>query len=136
MEELNIRNFKLINGDNILALVSSNNSDNYLLEKPVSIFTTSLGGYIFSSWFPFSEQKRFTINKQTIVCESNVVEEIKEEYIKYSLKESNVFTPPLSNEDIMSSIVDEVITQFEVLDTVEDDSSEVEGYNIEDETIH
>lgn len=135
MEELNIRNFRLINGDSVLALVSSNNDDNYLVEKPVAIQPTVIGGYKFSPWFPFTDQKMFTINKDNIVGESNVATEIKEEYIKYVL-EKVTFTPPKCNEDIMETLVHQVAEQLDLTDIEIEDELELLQISTDDDTIH
>ena len=36
IQSLNIRHFKLVNGDEIVALVSVKNDNNWILERPVS----------------------------------------------------------------------------------------------------
>ena len=119
MEELNIRNFKLINGDNIIALVSSNNEHNYMLERPVAVYSTMVGGYQFAPWFPFSDQKRYTLDKSTIIGDSGVVETIKKEYVKYALSASKAFEPPESQESIVNRITEEIFNRFDT--EVEDD---------------
>ena len=113
MEELNIRNFKLINGDNIIALVSSDNPDNYLVERPISVYSTMIGGYQFSPWFPFSEQKRYTIDKHNIMTSSSVVDSMKKEYIKYALSAQKAFEPPESQDTLLNKITDEICNRFE-----------------------
>ena len=118
MEELNIRNFKLINGDNIIALVSSDNNDNYLLERPVAIYSTMVGGYQFSPWFPFSDQKRYTIDKHNIIGNSSVINEMKKEYVKYALSARMAFEPPESQETLLNRITDEICNRFEIEDEV------------------
>lgn len=133
MEELNIRNFKLINGDNIIALVSNDNRDNYMIERPVSVYSTMIGGYQFTPWFPFSEQKRYSIDKHNIIDSSSVVDSIKKEYIKYALSAQKAFEPPESQETLLNKITDEIFNRFE-----EDDD---EVYPVDDvpnhkETIH
>ena len=45
MEDLNIRHFKLVNGEDIIAIVSSKNKDNWLVERPVVITNNIVGGY-------------------------------------------------------------------------------------------
>jgi len=137
MKDLNIRNFKLINGDNIIALVSSDNPENYLVERPVSVYSTMIGGYQFSPWFPFSEQKRYTIDKHNIMTSSNVVDEIKKEYIKYSLSAKAAFEPPESQESLLNRITDEITSRFEVEDTeYEDEVHPVDYINNLKDTIH
>lgn len=124
MEELNIRNFKLINGDNIIALVSNNNQDNYMIERPVAIYSTMIGGYQFSPWFPFSEQKRYSIDKHNIIGDSSVVEEIKKEYIKYALTKRDPVPPPESAESIINRITNQIADKLE-LEDIDDEYNDI-----------
>ena len=124
MEELNIRNFKLINGDNIIALVSNNNQDNYMIERPVAIYSTMIGGYQFSPWFPFSEQKRYSIDKHNIIGDSSVVEEIKKEYIKYALMKRDPVPPPESAESIINRITNQIADKLE-LEDIDDEYNDI-----------
>jgi len=124
MEELNIRNFKLINGDNIIALVSNNNQDNYMIERPVAIYSTMIGGYQFSPWFPFSEQKRYSIDKHNIIGDSSVVEEIKKEYIKYALTKRDPVPPPESAESIINRITNQITDKLE-LEDIDDEYNDI-----------
>jgi hypothetical protein len=132
MEELNIRNFKLINGDNIIALVSSDNNDNYLLERPVAIYSTMVGGYQFSPWFPFSDQKRYTIDKHNIIGNSSVINEMKKEYVKYALSARMAFEPPESQTSILNKITEQIVDRFEVEDEISDEDYEA----VPEDTIH
>ena len=77
MEELNIRHFKLYNGDEILALVQNSNEFNYMIETPVAINFNMMGGFQFTPWFPFSDQKVFRLGKETIITSGGVLQEIK-----------------------------------------------------------
>lgn len=132
MEELNIRNFKLINGDNIIALVSSDNNDNYLLERPVAIYSTMVGGYQFTPWFPFSDQKRYTVDKHNIIGNSSVVNEMKKEYVKYALSARTAFEPPESQASILNKITEQIVDRFEVEDEISDEDYEA----VPEDTIH
>jgi hypothetical protein len=132
MEDLNIRNFKLINGDNIIALVSNNNRDNYMIERPVAVYSTMVGGYQFSPWFPFSEQKQYSIDKHNIIGDSSVVEDIKKEYIKYALAKKEPLPPPESMEAIVERITNQIANKFEV----EDEYDEYDDHIQSKETIH
>jgi len=120
MEDLNIRNFKLINGDNIIALVSANNRDNYIVERPVAVYSSMVGGYSFTPWFPFSDQNRHSIDKHNIVGDSSVIEDIKREYIKFALQKKS-FEAPESQEAILQRITDEIATRFEVTEEITDE---------------
>lgn len=136
MEELNIRNFKLINGDNIIALVSNDNRDNYMVERPVSVYSTMIGGYQFTPWFPFSDQKRYSIDKHNIMGSSSVVDSIKKEYIKYALLGQEAFEPPESQETLLNRITDEICNRFEFKFEAEDEVHPVDDVPNHKETIH
>jgi len=123
MENLNIRNFKLINGDNIIALVNSDNRDNYIVERPVAVYSTMIGGYSFTPWFPFSDNNRVSIDKHNIVGDSGVQNEIKKEYMKFALQRTK-FTAPESQEAILQRITDEIANRFEVTEEVTDEDYE------------
>ena len=81
MEELNIRHFKLMNGDDIIGLVAVKNDDNFIIERPVSIHANLLGGFQFTPWFPFSDSKQFKIMKSNIIQHVPIAEEVKTSYV-------------------------------------------------------
>ncbi len=112
MEDLNIRNFKLINGDSIIALVSSDNNDNYMVERPVSVHSNIVGGYQLRPWFPFSDQKRYSIDKHNIVCDSSIIDQMKVEYITYTLSAREAFEPPESHDAVVDRITNTVMKEF------------------------
>ena len=60
-EEVQIRHFKLINGDQIIAAVNSKNKDNWFLGTPVQVSNALLGGFSFSPWFPFSKEDNYKV---------------------------------------------------------------------------
>ena len=74
-----------------------------------------IGGYQFSPWFPFSEQKRYSIDKHNIIGDSSVVEEIKKEYIKYALTKRTPVTPE-STESLIARISNQIADRFELED--------------------
>lgn len=86
MEALNIRHFKLMNGEEIIGLVAVKNKDNYIVERPVRLNPSMLGGIQFSAWFPFSDAKQFKIRMSDIIQHVPVAETIKETYVQFALK--------------------------------------------------
>ena len=81
--KLNIRQFKLLNGEEIIALVSEKTeSGAYVIERPFKINHGMIGGFYFVPWFPFSSQKLFKLTQGKIVYHVEIDEDIKEEYIK------------------------------------------------------
>mgnify|MGYP001339642852 CR=1 FL=1 len=86
MEGLNIRHFKLSNGEEIIGLVAVKNVDNYIVERPVRLHPSMLGGMQFTAWFPFSDAKQFKIRMSDIIQHVPVAETIKETYVQFALK--------------------------------------------------
>ena len=86
MEGLNIRHFKLMNGEEIVGLVANKNEDNYIVERPVKLSPSMLGGIQFQAWFPFSDSKMFKIRMSDIIQHVPVAETIKETYVQFALK--------------------------------------------------
>ena len=68
MTSLNIRQFKLLNGEEIIALVSEKTeSGAYIIERPFKINHGMIGGFYFVPWFPFSSQKLFKLHQGKII---------------------------------------------------------------------
>lgn len=86
MEDLNIRHFKLCNGEDIIGIVSTKNDDNWLIERPVLVNQNMLGGYQFTPWFPFSNTKIHKILFRDIVNSTGIDPDVKESYFKFVLE--------------------------------------------------
>ena len=113
MQELNIRHFKLMNGDDIIGLVAVKNDDNYIIERPVSINANLLGGFQFSPWFPFSDSKQFKIMKSNIIQHVPIAEDVKENYVQFALKLDEVRKPVTkSDQEILEEYEDQIINKY------------------------
>jgi hypothetical protein len=99
MESLNIRHFKLMNGEEIIGLLAIKNDNNYIIERPVRIHPSLLGGVQFSAWFPFSESKQFKVLKSSIIQHVPIAESIKDTYVQFALKMDKPITPPDTRTD-------------------------------------
>jgi len=105
MEELNIRHFKLLNGEEIIGLVAVKNDDNFIIESPVLVHNNVLGGYQFTPWFPFSDSKSFKVLKSDIIQHVSIAHEAKNAYVQFALKMSKTQQPQYrSDEDIMREL--------------------------------
>ena len=101
--KMNIRHFKLTNGEEIIALVQQKHDCSWLLERPVSIQNTMLGGYSFSPWFPFSNAKTFKIMKEHVLQHVPIADKVTDTYVKYVLNLPEVATPNnRSDEEILA----------------------------------
>ena len=116
MDKLNIRHFKLVNGDEIIGLVAVKNDDSYLVERPFSVSNNILGGFQLSPWFTLSENKTFKIMKEHIVNHVMVAEDVKGVYVEYALKIDERRVPikkPRSNEQIMEELEQTLIDRYD-----------------------
>ena len=89
MEDLDIRHFKLTNGDEIVGLVSNKNDTNWIIERPVQVNANLTGGYNFTPWFPFSDAKTFKVLKNHIVQHVPVADTVKSTYLTFALQLTN-----------------------------------------------
>ena len=114
MKELDVRHFKLLNGDDIIALVADKNDDNIVVERPVVVSNTLLGGFQFAPWFPFSNNKNYKILKSSIVEHVGVAEEVKETYVKFALKLKEKITMPSTktDEELLAEYEDKLINEM------------------------
>ncbi len=87
IKDLPIRQFKLMNGDEIIALVESDNKENYLIDRPfrIMINTTKTDLFNLVPWFDLSLSNTFTIDKSMVVAHAAVAGNIKETYVKFAI---------------------------------------------------
>lgn len=115
MKDLNIRQFKLLNGEEIIALVSEKTeSGAYLIERPFVIKSGMIGGFYFVPWFPFSSQKVFKLHQGKVVYHAEIDDDIKEDYIR--LAKDGMRSKPKklqSADDLMDQLAEEIDTQLE-----------------------
>ena len=106
--DLPIRQFKLMNGDEIIGLVESDNEGSYLIDRPfrIMINTTKKDLFNLVPWFDLSLSNTFTIDKSMVVAHAVVANQIKESYLRFALKLEDIDTS-LLNDDIDIDIDDD-----------------------------
>ena len=82
MDTGQIRQFKLLNGDDIIAIMVARNEDNYIVESPLVLVHNVTGNYHLTKWFPLSPQKSFKIFHNRILQHVPVHEDVAEAYVK------------------------------------------------------
>ena len=92
-ERLNIRQFKMLNGEEIIGLVSQKETNSYIVERPFKILPNMIGGFTLLPWFPFSSQKLFKIGNQYIMHSVEIDEDMKTEYIKLAATKPRTTRP-------------------------------------------
>ena len=125
---MNIRQFKLINGEDIIAVLNTKNDDNYIVEGPVVLLPNLLGNMQFAHWFPLSSQKVFKLYKNRIVHHVPVEEYLHESYINFVL---NSKRPEYKLQSMKEAITDIVEREREMIE--EEYLDEITGPK---ETIH
>lgn len=112
-KSLNVRQFKLINGDDILALVNSKEDNKVVVERPVSIKTNMLGGYQLIPWFPFSQQTIYIIADSDILAHVEIDLDVKETYVKAVTATSpRNTTPKILSEDELSAEYEDLMNEI------------------------
>ena len=125
MTNLNIRQFKLLNGEEIIALVSEKTeSGAYIIERPFKINHGMIGGFYFVPWFPFSSQKLFKLHQGKIIYHVEIDEDIKEEYIKLAKEgmRPRPTTKLRSADDLMEELAEEMDAALDHADCKETDT--------------
>ena len=87
INEIDIRHFKLTNGENVICYVQSSSEHAFIVERPAAVQVSPAGVWTFADWFPFSDKKVFKIMKRFVINHTEVVDETKESYIKYSCQD-------------------------------------------------
>ena len=103
---LPIRHFKLVNGEELVALIKEKDDGSFTLERPYVVKNNIIGGFAFLPWFPFSSQKLFKISRQSILHHVEIDEDMKQEYIKLAtgaLKPRSK-PPVISDEQMMEEL--------------------------------
>ena len=113
METLNIRQFKLINGEDVIAVLNTKNDDNYIIERPVVLLPNLLGNMQFSHWFPLSSQKTFKLYKNRIVHHVPLDEYLHETYIKFVLETKR---PEYKLQTVREAVQDMVTREREMIE--------------------
>ena len=126
---MDIRQFKLINGDDVIAMLNTKNDDTYIVEGPVVLLPNLFGNMQFAHWFPLSSQKTFKLYKNRIVHHVPVDEYLHETYINFVL---NTKKPEFKLQSMKDAVQDIVERERELID-----EEYLAEHNIETkETIH
>ena len=87
IKNIDIRHFKLTNSEDLICYVQSSSDHAFIVERPAVVRVSLDGTFTFGDWFPFSDKKVFKIMKRFVINHTEVVEETKESYIKYSCQD-------------------------------------------------
>ena len=113
MDNLNIRQFKLINGEDVIGVLNVKNSDNYIIERPVVLLPNLLGNMQFAHWFPLSSQKVFKLYKNRVVHHVPIDEYLHKTYIDFVL---NSQRPEYKLQTVKDAVQDMVTRERELIE--------------------
>lgn len=131
-DKLDIRHIKMINGDEILALINQNNPDNYLIERPVLVNQNMLGNYSLTPWFPFTKSSLFKIFKNRVIASTRIDESVQQNYINFVLRKDQPEVQIQSD----SELLDKYREMLMKGPTDEDEYYEEPELDSKPETIH
>ncbi|MBN31671.1 MAG: hypothetical protein CL845_06720 [Crocinitomicaceae bacterium] len=116
MKDVNIRHFKLTSGEELIGLVQHSDDHAFVIERPVTVKLNSIGMWMYSPWFPFSEKKIFKLFKRHVINHVEIDDESKKHYINYSVnKKENAERTPSFNE-----VLDKILKEQNI-DPLHDD---------------
>lgn len=84
LEDIDVRQFKLSNSEDLVALVTAKNDKYIMVERPAVVYCTSDGRFKLEPWFQLSSHGSFKINRDQIISSAVVDNDIKETYIKFA----------------------------------------------------
>tara|TARA_B100000902_G_scaffold395870_1_gene455413 strand:+ start:2544 stop:2945 length:402 start_codon:yes stop_codon:yes gene_type:complete len=131
-DKLDIRHIKMINGDEILALINQNNPDNYLVERPVLVNQNMLGNYSLTPWFPFTKSSLFKIFKNRVIASTRIDESVQQNYINFVLSKDQPEVQIQSDSELIDKYRDMLMNRH----TEEDEYYEEPELESKPETIH
>jgi len=101
IHDLAIRQFKLMNGDEIIGLVANHNETNFIVDRPfrVEINKFKSDAYQLVPWFDLSLSNTFTIDKSMVVAHADVADSIKETYLKFAISMDKTLTDSVEEEE-------------------------------------
>jgi hypothetical protein len=108
---MNIRQLKLISGEEIICLIVSDNDNTYLVERPLVVLSNPLfpGKYQLYPWFGLSNSNLISIDKKSVITHAEVDDDVKETYIRLATSEYNPLQQELSFEEDYSDLLDDLV---------------------------
>jgi hypothetical protein len=84
LEELDVRHFKFVSGEEIVSCVISRNKDEYIIQMPLKIHVSTDNTkqhFFFTKWMPLADSDVCTINTTNIISQSSVADDMKYRYL-------------------------------------------------------
>ena len=92
LSDIDIRHFKLSSGDEVISLVSKDDTDAVVIQQPMKMHS-NLGqnsqSYYFTDWQPMAKLNTCAISKLHIISFVECADDVKEKYIKMCLDDES-----------------------------------------------
>ena len=119
LEDLDIQQFRLVDGTDIVAYINSTDGVMILLERPMSVNCihrqNGYETYFFTKYMPFSDTNIVKLNSKNVISICPLKSEIKEKYIRAALKDG------LENDETDEPEIDDLLEpdiEFELMPSI------------------
>ena len=105
LDDMNIQHIKLSDGGEIIAYINTTEGASIIVERPMNLnLVTTTNGYdtyFFTKYFPFAKDNLVKLNSRNVISASEVTTEIKEKYVRATIRNEIE-----SNEDLNTNLDD------------------------------
>lgn len=127
LNDVNIRHFKLSNGEELIALVQGEEDQLIKLESPMEVHREvrmNSQSFIFTKWLPLSKVDECLLNPMHIVSHVECDNDVKERYVRMCLDERSAKDNHISNRINVES--DEDLDEYdEFLEIMDSSDTEI-----------
>lgn len=115
LDNIDIRHFKLTNGDEIVGLVRGHDEVQVFIEFPLLLNIISLSPekeqYYYTEWMPMAGDQLIKVYFGSIVAQSKCTDQFKEQYIRTALRLKETPTNVLNemDEDFEDEVFDSIM---------------------------
>ena len=106
LDDMNIQHIKLSDGCEIIAYINTTEGASIIVERPMNLnLVTTANGYdtyFFTKYFPFAKDNLVKLNSRNVISASEVTTEIKEKYVRATIRNEIA-----SNEDLNTNLDDD-----------------------------
>ena len=122
LNDVNIRHFKLSNGEELIALVQGEQDQLIKLESPMEVHREvrmNSQSFVFTRWLPLSKFDVCLLNPMHIVSHVECDNDVKERYVRMCLDEKSAHDSGISNRVAIESEedIDEYDEFLEMMDS-------------------
>ena len=116
LDNIDIRHFKLTNGDEVIGLVRGHDEVQVFIEFPLLLNIISLSPekeqYYYTEWMPMAGDQLIKVYFGSIVAQSKCTDQFKEQYIRTALRLKETPTNVLNemDEDFEDEVFDSIMS--------------------------